>query len=314
MIVNMKKIVYKAFGFHIASEIDLPEIPKIKLENENVDIIVKLDDLTMKWEEEAEANSYFHIKENHCMCKIPDVGIFLIQDGNKIFVSPLEDACEDEIRLYLLGTCMGAILMQRRILPLHGSAIAIDGNAYAIVGDSGAGKSTLAAAFLDRGYSLLSDDVIPVTLTPDQIPVVTPAYPQQKLWIESLRQLGMNSANLQPLVARETKFAVPVAANFINEQMRLAGIFELGKAEDQKISIQTIKNLERFPVLYHHTYRNFFISDSGLIDWHFRTSAKIVKKIDFYELRRPTSRFTAHELVDLIIKTTKKEEKIYESI
>ena len=38
---------------------------------------------------------------------------------------------------------MGALLMQRKILPLHGSAIAIDGKAYAFVGDSGAGKSTL---------------------------------------------------------------------------------------------------------------------------------------------------------------------------
>ena len=57
---------------------------------------------------------------------------------------------------------MGAILMQRKILPLHGSAIAIDGKAYAIVGDSGAGKSTLASAFLKRGYQLLSDDVITV--------------------------------------------------------------------------------------------------------------------------------------------------------
>ena len=60
---------------------------------------------------------------------------------------------------------MGAILMQRKILPLHGSAIAIDGKAYAIVGDSGAGKSTLASAFLNKGYQLLSDDVIAVSLS-----------------------------------------------------------------------------------------------------------------------------------------------------
>ena len=38
---------------------------------------------------------------------------------------------------YLLGTCMGTILMQRKILPLHGSAIEIEGKVYAIVGDSG---------------------------------------------------------------------------------------------------------------------------------------------------------------------------------
>ena len=50
------------------------------------------------------------------------------------------------------------------------------------VGDSGAGKSTLASAFLNRGYQLLSDDVIPVSLSQNHIPMVTPSYPQQKLW------------------------------------------------------------------------------------------------------------------------------------
>ena len=78
--------------------------------------------------------------------------ISIFKDGNKIIVSPLDEIDEDVIRLYILGTCMGAILMQRKILPLHGSAIAINGKAYAIVGDSGAGKSTLASAFLKKGY------------------------------------------------------------------------------------------------------------------------------------------------------------------
>ena len=116
---------------------------------------------------------------------------------------------EDEIRLYILGTCMGAILLQRKILPLHGSAIAIDGKAYAIVGDSGAGKSTLASAFLKRGYQLLSDDVIPVTLNHANVPIVTPAYPQQKLWLESLNHFGMESTGLSTALCSGYKIRHP---------------------------------------------------------------------------------------------------------
>jgi serine kinase of HPr protein (carbohydrate metabolism regulator) len=78
--------------------------------------------------------------------------MFLIQEGRSIIVSPLEEYKEDVIRLYILGSCMGAILMQKRILPLHGSAVAIDGKAFAIIGESGAGKSTLASAFISRGF------------------------------------------------------------------------------------------------------------------------------------------------------------------
>lgn len=98
------------------------------------------------------------------MFQVADTAIFAIQNGDTIQVSPMAGADEAKIRLFLLGTCMGALLMQRKILPLHGSAIAIDGKAYAFVGHSGAGKSTLASAFINKGFQLLSDDVIAVTL------------------------------------------------------------------------------------------------------------------------------------------------------
>ena len=114
------------------------------------------------------------------------------------------------LRLYILGTCMGAILMQRKILPLHGSAVDIDGKVYAIVGDSGAGKSTLASALLKHGYQLVSDDVIAVSLTHENpIPFVTPSYPQQNL-VGKPKYFGMDSTNYHSTYVRENKYRVPV--------------------------------------------------------------------------------------------------------
>jgi hypothetical protein len=46
------------------------------------------------------------------------------------------------------------------------------------------------------------------------------------------------------------------------------------------------------------------------MDWHFSTLAKIVNKIELYQLRRPTSRFTAHDLTDLILTTLNKGETV----
>ena len=216
-----------------------------------------------------------------------------------------------KLRLYILGTCMGAILMQRKILPLHGSVIAIDGKAYAIVGDSGAGKSTLASAFLKRGFGLLTDDVIAVSFSEDGIPFVTPSYPQQKLWSESLDHFGMESSNYQPLIDREDKFAIPVVSQFVEEPLPLAGIFELVKGDYDGIAIQPIGNLEGLFKLYYHTYRNFFLERSGLMEWHFQTTTKMMNKIEFYQLQRPITAFTAHDLTDLILDTIKKEEPVY---
>jgi hypothetical protein len=309
MIHNIKKTVYTAFGLTISSEIILPELNPINKQGNVADIVIENADLHKLWDEHSDSNEDFFITKEFVMFHVAKTAIFLIQDGSRILVSPFNESHEDEIRLYLLGTCMGAILLQRKILPIHGSAIDIEGKAYAIVGDSGAGKSTLASAFLKRGYQLLSDDVIPVSLNVDNIPLVTPSYPQQKLWLESLNHFGMESNYYQPLIVREDKFAVPVQSQFATDPLPLAGIFELVKGDNEEIEIQPIQNLQRFYKLYYHTYRNFFIQGSGLMDWHFNTSAKMINKIDFYQLRRPTTRFTAHDLTDLILNTLKMEEK-----
>ncbi|MCM3166353.1 HPr kinase/phosphorylase [Peribacillus frigoritolerans] len=312
MIGIKTRTVYEAYGLTVSSDIALPELLPINIVDDKTDIIIEKADLHTLWFEHSVPDDDFVIKKDWIMFHVSKTAIFLIQSGNRIEFSPIDAAQEDEIRLYILGTCMGAILMQRKILPIHGSAVAIDGKAYAIVGDSGAGKSTLASAFLKRGYKLMSDDVIPVTLNNENIPIVTPSYPQQKLWLESLNHFEMDSNNYQPLIVREDKFAVPVQDQFITEQLPLAGVFELIKGENDEIEIKSIQSLQRFYKLYHHTYRNFFIQKSGLMDWHFNTSAKMIKKIEFFQLRRPTNRFTAPDLSEIILNVLKREERVHD--
>lgn len=308
VVKTMETIVYKAFGFTVLSEIQLPELSKLKSQTEEIDITITIAELTNQWLTLSKSEKdYFVIQENLVMFRMPGTAIFSIENGNKILVSPIENSHEDNIRLYLLGTCMGALLMQRKILPLHGSAIAINGKVYAIVGDSGAGKSTLASAFLNKGYRLLSDDVIPVSFNEDNIPIVTPAYPQQKLWLASLNEFGMESNQYRPIVDRETKFAIPVANQFETETMPLAGVIELIKTENDDIEIQPISDLQRFQTLFYHTYRNFFIGPIGLMEWHFNFSAKMLNKIDLFQLKRPISRFTANDLTEVILSTINKE-------
>lgn len=306
MVETVKKVCYQAFGLSISSEIFLPEL-QLTSNFSKVDVSVRISDLSNLWIEFAVNDCDFIIKENFIMFNIYDTAIFLIQNGKDVFISPYDGFEEAEVRQYLLGTCMGAILLQRNILPLHGSAIIIDGKAYAIVGDSGAGKSTLAAAFIKQGFQLLSDDVIPVRLTVENVPIVIPAYPQQKLWEESMIHFGLDANEFQPLVARDTKYAIPIYHHFSNKPFPLEGVFELEAADQYEITIQPINQLERFYKLFKHTYRNFFIQQAGLMDWHFSTSAKMINHIKMFQLRRPNSHFTADKLAELILFRLKKE-------
>ncbi|NRD76974.1 aldolase [Bacillus sp. BRMEA1] len=304
-------MMYKAFGFTMMSEIPLPELKSLERPVDLIDIEITMGDLKKEWQAVSKEEDIFVITKDRILFQLNGIAIFSIKKGKQITVSPLEGYSEEVARLWILGTCMGAILMQRKILSLHGSVIAIDGKAYAIVGHSGAGKSTLASAFLNRGFHLLTDDVIAVSFSEENVPYVTPSYPQQKLWIESMEQFGMDEAGYQPLIDRETKFAVPVSTQFMDTPLPLAGIFELVKDDVTEINIQPIGSLLGLHKLFLHTYRNFFLEHSGLLEWHFQMTAKLVNKLDLYQLRRPVTPFTAYELIDLILETIKVEEKVY---
>ncbi|TYP76689.1 aldolase [Paenibacillus methanolicus] len=293
--------VYESFGLRIASEIELPELlPGKPQEPDWADVDIRLEDLEQVWREHEAPEDYYAFLPDRLLFYVPDIAIFSVSGGREIRVSPLPGSEETARRLYVLGTCMGTILIQRKTLPLHGSAVLIDGRAYAIVGDSGAGKSTLAKAFVERGHMLLSDDVIAVSQDgPHGHPVVQPAYPQQKLWQQSLDRFGLDGRSFETLY--ETKYAVPVRSRFCAEPMPLAGVFELAKAEEEEIELAPYTGLAPLPVLRMHTFRQFLIPQFGEDSWHFRAIARLAGQIPVYRLRRPAGPgFTAYELVDRI--------------
>ncbi|WP_242237835.1 aldolase [Bacillus cereus group sp. BfR-BA-01316] len=307
MINSMENVLYKAFGLKIVSEIPLPELSQLNEKKEMADIQIEIIDLSKRWDKyNEEQRKTIVVEDEVVMFHVPQTAIFSIQAGEKITFSPMPGADENKIRLYILGTCMGALLMQRKVLPLHGSVIAIDGKAYALIGDSGAGKSTLSSAFLSKGYQLLSDDIVAVSLLCKNTPMVHPSYPQQKLWQESLDEFGMEITQYSPLFERETKYAVPVNSQFFPDPLPLAGVIELVKAQGEDIEMTRIEGLTRLYKLYYHTFRSSLISKLGLMEWHFETSSDIASGMEMFQLRRPDSRFTAHELVQVILNTIQK--------
>lgn len=302
MLDTRNQLLYKAFGLTISSDVELPELIVMEEQTGTIDVEIRMEDVTAQYCEWSGRPNQFVVREHTVMFQIPDMATFSIENGKFIKVTPMEKADPDELRLLVLGTCMGSILMQRNIFPLHGSAVAVNGKAYAIVGDSGAGKSTLASAFMEQGYPLLSDDVIAVTLSrEDNTPYVTPSYPQQKLWQDSLQRLGLKTDQYRSVYGRLDKYSVPVSSRFCSDPMPLAGVFELVKSDEPFVQCRPIGKLDRIHTLFSHTYRNFLIPSLGLTDWHFRMSAAMVNRLDMFQLRRPQTGFTAPQLVTQIM-------------
>lgn len=297
--------LYRAFGLTISSDILFRELQAIN-RNEMIDVVISNEDNYNEWfEAYFKPNVFYQIMPNRIMFYVPNLAIFSIENGSFIRFAPATRASMDHIRLYLLGSCMGALLLQRKILPLHGSAIEIDGKAYAIVGDSGAGKSTLAKAFLNKGYKLLTDDVVAITFSNDDVPFVATAYPQQKLWLESLNQFQLEAKQFSSLVDREQKFAVPALEQFSQTSLPLDVIFELNISEGNVVQICEVCGIERLSMIYNQTFRNYFLEASDLLPWHFEASTKLISNVPIYRIERPRDSFTAHEMKELILSTIK---------
>ena len=89
---------------------------------------------------------------------------------------------------YLLGPALGFALRLRGEVCLHASAVAVGEQALLLVGPSGAGKSTAAALFAQRGFPVLSDDI--VALTEDGSALLAhPGYPYLRLWPDVVKAL-----------------------------------------------------------------------------------------------------------------------------
>jgi hypothetical protein len=299
------QIMYRAFGLNIISDIYFPELTQVTEKYGDIDIIIRFDYSSNLHEVFKESSLFCIVKDKKVFIRVPNIAYFSIESGSKIICSPIGSIKENQIRLYLLGTCMGALLLQRKTVPLHGSVVEINKKAYGIIGDSGAGKSTLAAALLNKGYRLLSDDIIPVTIE-SGLPIVSPAYPQQKLWKESLDAFKVDSDQYKPIFDRETKFLIPLHSKFYDEQIPLAGIFELVTGAEE-VTLRPLNKLEQIKKLFEHTFRSFLVERLDLLEWHFNITTTLANSTMMYQLTRPESRFTTKELSDLILEVAQKE-------
>lgn len=83
------------------------------------------------------------------------------RDGSDLVLEPHAAVSAADLAKLRRGAVRLLLAHLAGAIPLHASAVAIDGRAFVFVGASGLGKSTLAAALCDRaGASLLADDAV----------------------------------------------------------------------------------------------------------------------------------------------------------
>ncbi len=114
------------------------------------------------------------------LLRFAGIGDFFVGEGRVVAV-PDPEAAAEIVELRLLGPVLAFVLELRGVVTLHASAVAAGGRGAAFLATHGGGKSSLAAALLQRGASLLTDDLLALEVG-DGAVRARAGYPQMRLW------------------------------------------------------------------------------------------------------------------------------------
>ena len=207
----MKSVfAYRVYGLVVGSEIEFPELPACA-GDAPIDLLIRLGDVPEHLDDARYLTPWLEANDRDCLIIIPELCRLYVRDGREITVDRLmrsdgRPGRAADLRLYLLGSGMGAALHQRSWLPLHVGAVRAAGRIWAFTGPSGAGKSTLTATLhLKYGLPLVSDDVLALRL--DQLPPkVFPGPRKLKLWQDAAEYLRCDPGDLVQDLSGTPKF------------------------------------------------------------------------------------------------------------
>jgi hypothetical protein len=226
------------------------------------------------------------------------VGRFLVENGNRICVQPEEGVEEKKLRLFLLGSCLGALLHQRGVVPVHASAIGFGRAAVLLCGRPGAGKSTTAAALIARGHSIVSDDISALSVSPQGV-MLAPAYPQLKLSEKSMSYLSLPCSEFTQVSSPKAKYAVRVPSRFQTAPIEVTALIRLSKTPQNQVQWREIVGGASFHTIRNTIYRKKFNYNACNYRF-FHQSQALVKHLRVFELMRPDGADSFDAVADLV--------------
>lgn len=288
---------YTIFGLNIASEVECPEM---RLFSGRPDVTIRYGLVPQYLGFSSYKGVCFEVLPGKFLLKAINVARYLVSNGNEIIVEPMPDAEEHYVRLFLLSSAMGALLLQRGTLSLHGNAVGLNNEAFIIAGAAGTGKSTLAAILISKGFELISDDIAVISYKND-MPFILPGVAQLKLWRDSLTKLDIHTEGLKRVRKELEKFFYLPETKFSNNEIFLKKIYILNSRNDDEISIYPISGSEKFKVLRNNTYRRSYVESMDMEKRYFELISRLASKTEISRLYRGKRGFKIEELANAVI-------------
>ena len=153
--------------------------------------------------------------------------------GDLVACRLLGGASLESFETYTLGHTLSFAILKRGYEPLHATAVVANGRAVGLLGGSGMGKSTLAAAFVQAGHRILTDDMLVIRDADGRLSGCS-GPPRIKLFPHVARALLPALAVGAPMNPFTKKLVVPLGPDQSHEgEAPLSSFFVLEAADDR---------------------------------------------------------------------------------
>jgi hypothetical protein len=276
---------YTAFGLLIQSELFLPELAPPPQSFTGPEVRIGLGSVPTMLPGAETFGRFLQIANRQLVFEIPAVARYWVRNGNEILVEPFRSTEELSVRRHILKTGLTVICLQSGRLPLHASAVLMDGRAIAFLGRSGAGKSTLAAYLQKLGAVPLCDDVCAITFEEGEEPLLWPGPLELELRPAAVAITGdglVEGRSVDDIQKIHIPFSRDVAPS-----VPLHRLYVLPDPETKSVTPLTrLAGLQSVRAIIEHTHRNWLIKPMGVASANYQQILSLVRKIPIFDTGR----------------------------
>jgi hypothetical protein len=290
---------YRAYSLNILSQIPVTGFEPAP--GTEADVFISLGEVPESLPDPVNQGVLYQSTETEFLLQVEQVARYHVSNGREIVIQILGNASPAEVSAFISGTAFGALMHQRRMLPIHASTVLFRDRCLVFAGLSGSGKSTLAASLVQAGASLVADDISVIDFSGD-MPAVCPAFPTIRIWEDSLKHLGIPLQGLQPVRGELRKYYLPVS-QFGRSLTPIYRIFVIAAHNRGELETKDLHGIDKFRVLKKHTYLFRGIPKTGLEQSHFQLANQLAVLVPVTMLTRPNRDFNTTRLIRYLEET-----------
>lgn len=230
---------------------------------------------------------YCKVAPNHFFLNIENIANFMVRDGKVITIEPLQNGDANSLKTFVLSSCLGILLIQRKLLVLHAAMLEKNGKTVAFGGGPGSGKSTLSALLLKSGAGVLADNIAVIDFDEKAAAMALPSFPNIHLWQSTLDKLALDGYNQEQLRPELNKYAIDLGASFISTARPLSSLCILSPWNKRETKFEQIMGAERIFQLTNVSFRTKITRGLGLDKQHFKHISALSKTINMVRLSYP---------------------------